>query len=204
MIASETVDLPPDATPSASRAGGELRFPAGFRWGTATAAYQVEGAADVDGRGPSIWDTFSATPGKVQGGDTGAVADDHYARYREDVALMAGLGVHAYRFSLAWPRVVPTGSGAVNVKGLDFYSRLVDELLGAGIRPVVTLYHWDLPQGLEESGRTWCRFSVMDRPASPMCGAIAVSASPCARLRWWAARSAVAGSVRPGACTPDP
>ncbi|MEU9118813.1 GH1 family beta-glucosidase [Streptomyces sp. NPDC048506] len=126
-----------------------LRFPAGFRWGTATAAYQIEGAARADGRTPSIWDTFSRTPGKVLNGDTGDTAADHYHRMREDVALLKELGVGDYRFSVAWPRVQPTGRGPANQRGLDFYRRLVDELLDAGIRPVVTLYHWDLPQELE-------------------------------------------------------
>ena len=127
-------------------------FPEGFRWGTATASYQIEGAVDVDGRGPSIWDTFSHTPGRTHNADTGDVACDHYHRYREDVALLADLGVQDYRFSVAWPRVVPTGSGDVNAAGLDFYSRLVDELLDKGIRPLVTLYHWDLPQPLQDAG----------------------------------------------------
>src|SRR5659263_220790 len=128
------------------------QFPADFLWGSATASYQVEGAVDEDGRGPSIWDTFSATPGKVLNGDTGAVAADHYHRMAQDVALMKRIGLHAYRFSLAWPRIQPTGSGAFNPKGLDFYSRLVDQLGDAGIDPVVTLYHWDLPQALEDAG----------------------------------------------------
>jgi beta-glucosidase len=129
-----------------------LKFPPGFLWGAATAAYQVEGAATEDGRTPSIWDTFAATPGKVAGGDTGDVATDHYHRYRDDVAIMAGLGLRAYRFSVAWPRVQPGGRGPVNGAGIGFYDRLVDELLGAGIRPVLTLYHWDLPQELEDAG----------------------------------------------------
>src|SRR5674476_287496 len=128
------------------------QFPADFLWGSATASYQVEGAVDEDGRGQSIWDTFSATPGKVLNGDTGAVATDHYHRMAQDVALMKRIGLHAYRFSLAWPRIQPTGSGAFNPKGLDFYSRLVDQLGDAGIDPVVTLYHWDLPQALEDAG----------------------------------------------------
>ncbi|MFK4227500.1 GH1 family beta-glucosidase [Streptomyces sp. NPDC019890] len=130
----------------------ELRFPAGFRWGTATAAYQIEGAAKEDGRTPSIWDTFSRTPGKVRNGDTGDIAADHYHRMREDVALMKRLGVTDYRFSIAWPRVQPTGRGPAVQKGLDFYRRLTDELLAADIRPVATLYHWDLPQELEDAG----------------------------------------------------
>jgi beta-glucosidase len=129
-----------------------LVFPDGFVWGAATAAYQIEGAATEDGRGPSIWDAFSHTPGKVAGGDTGDVACDHYHRYAEDVRLMSSLGLRAYRFSVAWPRVQPAGSGPVNGKGLDFYDRLVDELLKAGISPYVTLYHWDLPLALERLG----------------------------------------------------
>ncbi|MFF0424675.1 GH1 family beta-glucosidase [Streptomyces sp. NPDC004520] len=129
-----------------------LRFPEGFRWGTATAAYQIEGAAAEDGRTPSIWDTFSRTPGKVRNGDTGDIAADHYHRVDEDVALMRRLGVTDYRFSVSWPRVQPTGRGPAVRKGLDFYRRLADTLLEAGIRPVVTLYHWDLPQELEDAG----------------------------------------------------
>ncbi|MEV6246127.1 GH1 family beta-glucosidase [Streptomyces sp. NPDC051742] len=129
-----------------------LRFPEGFRWGTATAAYQIEGAAAEDGRTPSIWDTFSRTPGKVRNGDTGDIAADHYHRVDEDVALMRRLGVTDYRFSIAWPRVQPTGRGPAVRKGLDFYRRLADRLLEAGIRPVATLYHWDLPQELEDAG----------------------------------------------------
>ena len=128
-------------------------FPDGFLWGAATASYQIEGAHDEDGRSPSIWDTFCRTPGKVANGDTGDVACDHYHRMPQDVALMKDLGLDAYRFSVAWPRVIPTGTGAVNAKGLDFYSRLVDTLLENGIRPVVTLYHWDLPQVLDDRGR---------------------------------------------------
>ncbi|MBO1750845.1 beta-glucosidase [Actinotalea sp. BY-33] len=127
-------------------------FPAAFRWGAATASYQIEGAVDEDGRGRSIWDTFSATPGRTLDGHTGAVAADHYHRTAEDIAIMRGLGLDAYRFSLAWPRIQPTGAGAVNQAGLDFYSRLIDDLLAAGIDPVVTLYHWDLPQALEDAG----------------------------------------------------
>jgi beta-glucosidase len=129
-----------------------VRFPPGFLWGAATAAYQIEGAARVDGRGPSIWDTFSHTAGKTAGGDTGDVACEHYHRYREDAALIADLGLNAYRFSVAWPRVQPDGRGPANAKGLDFYRRLVDELLGRGVEPWITLYHWDLPQALEDQG----------------------------------------------------
>ncbi|GAA2583952.1 GH1 family beta-glucosidase [Dactylosporangium fulvum] len=129
-----------------------LTFPPGFLWGAATASYQIEGAAAEAGRTPSIWDTFSHTPGNTLGGDTGDVACDHYHRYREDVALMADLGLQSYRFSIAWPRVQPGGSGSMNQQGLDFYRRLVDELLERDILPWVTLYHWDLPQELEDAG----------------------------------------------------
>jgi beta-glucosidase len=129
-----------------------VRFPDGFAWGTATASYQIEGAVSEGGRSPSIWDTFAHTPGKVQNGDIGDVADDHFHRYREDVGLLADLGVTHYRFSLAWPRLQPDGRGGLNDDGVDFYSRLLDELLGRGIQPWVTLYHWDLPQALEDAG----------------------------------------------------
>ncbi|WP_248963367.1 GH1 family beta-glucosidase [Sphaerisporangium perillae] len=131
---------------------GRAVFPEGFIWGAATASYQIEGAVRDGGRGPSVWDTFSRTPGKVASGHTGDVACDHYHRYAEDVRLMAGLGLGAYRFSISWPRVQPDGSGPVNTRGLDFYDRLVDELGDAGITPYVTLYHWDLPQTLEDRG----------------------------------------------------
>jgi beta-glucosidase len=127
-------------------------FPKGFVWGAATAAYQIEGATDADGRGPSIWDSFAHTPGRVSNDETGDVACDHYHRYREDVALMGELGLDAYRFSVSWPRVLPDGTGRVNAAGLDFYDRLVDELLERGIAPHMTLYHWDLPQALEVAG----------------------------------------------------
>ncbi len=127
-------------------------FPAGFAWGVATAAYQIEGAVTEDGRGESVWDTFCRRPGAIRDGQTGDVADDHYHRWPEDVALMAALGIGAYRFSLAWPRIQPTGSGAVNAAGLDFYDRLVDNLIANGISPMPTLFHWDLPQPLEDAG----------------------------------------------------
>ncbi|MEJ1229681.1 MAG: GH1 family beta-glucosidase [Galbitalea sp.] len=129
-----------------------LVFPADFVLGSATAAYQVEGAVQEDGRGPSIWDTFSHTPGRTVGGDTGDVADDHYHRVESDLDLMQRLGLEAYRFSIAWPRIQPTGTGKVNERGIGFYSRLVDGLLARGIRPIATLYHWDLPQELEDRG----------------------------------------------------
>ncbi|CAM5365033.1 GH1 family beta-glucosidase [Streptomyces fimicarius] [Streptomyces griseus] len=127
-------------------------LPADFTWGVATAAYQIEGAVAEDGRSPSIWDTFSHTPGKVDGGDTGDVACDHYHRVPEDIGLIKRLGADAYRFSIAWPRVVPGGDGPVNKAGLDFYDRLVDGLLEAGVTPFATLYHWDLPQALQDRG----------------------------------------------------
>jgi beta-glucosidase len=127
-------------------------FPPGFLWGVAAAAYQIEGAVLEDGRGPSIWDTFSHTPGRTHRGDTGDVATDHYHRYQGDVALMADMGVDAYRFSIAWSRLLPAGFGEVNQAGVDFYRRLCEELLEAGIIPVATLYHWDLPQALQDLG----------------------------------------------------
>jgi beta-glucosidase len=129
-----------------------LEFSPRFLFGSATAAYQVEGAAHEDGRGPSIWDTFSHTPGRVVNGDTGDVADDHYHRVEADLDLMKGLGLEAYRFSIAWPRIQPNGSGKPNERGIAFYSRLVDGLLERDIRPIATLYHWDLPQALEDAG----------------------------------------------------
>jgi beta-glucosidase len=127
-------------------------FPDGFVWGAATASYQIEGAWNEDGKGESIWDRFSHTPGKIEHGDTGDVACDHYHRWRDDVALMKRLGLQAYRFSIAWPRVMPQGRGAINPAGLAFYDRLVDALLAEGIQPFVTLYHWDLPQALQDQG----------------------------------------------------
>jgi beta-glucosidase len=139
-----------------------VQFPDGFAWGSATASYQIEGAVAEDGRAPSIWDTFSHTPGAIENGDTGDVADDHYHRYAEDVELMAALGVGWYRFSLAWPRLIPHGTGAINEAGLDFYSRLIDALLEKGIRPWVTLYHWDLPQALEDDGG-WLNRDTIER-----------------------------------------
>jgi beta-glucosidase len=129
-----------------------LKFPKGFYWGLATAAYQIEGSPDADGKGKSIWDTYAHTPGKIKNGDTGDVANDHYRRYKEDVKLMKDMGARAYRFSISWPRIFPNGTGQPNPKGLDFYSRLVDELLRAGIAPFATLYHWDLPQALQDKG----------------------------------------------------
>jgi beta-glucosidase len=127
-------------------------LPAGFVWGASTAAYQIEGASREDGRGESVWDRFCATPGKVRGGDTGDVACDFYHRYRDDVRIMRELGLDAFRFSISWPRVLPAGRGTVNAAGLDFYDRLVDELLERGIEPFPTLFHWDTPQALEDEG----------------------------------------------------
>jgi beta-glucosidase len=139
-----------------------LKFPAGFVWGAATAAYQIEGAASEDGRGPSIWDTFSRAPGKVVHGDTGEVACDHYHRLEEDLDLMSQLGIPAYRFSVSWPRVIPDAAKKVNQVGLDFYERLVDGLLARNITPVLTLYHWDLPQPLQDVGG-WVNRETVER-----------------------------------------
>lgn len=135
-------------------------FPEGFALGAATAAYQIEGGVRSDGRGESIWDRFSHTPGKIERGEIGDVASDHYHRWAEDVGLMADLKLNAYRFSIAWPRILPQGGGAVNPAGLDFYDRLVDALLARGIEPFVTLYHWDLPQALQDAGGWPERFVV--------------------------------------------
>ncbi|MGJ3240853.1 MAG: GH1 family beta-glucosidase [Anaerolineae bacterium] len=129
-----------------------MSFPKDFIWGTATSSYQIEGGGLEYGRGVSIWDTFSKTPGKVHNGDTGEVACDHVHRYGQDVGLLRDLGVDSYRFSVAWGRILPDGTGTVNPQGLDFYNRLVDELLDSGIKPFLTLYHWDLPQALQDRG----------------------------------------------------
>jgi beta-glucosidase len=139
-----------------------MTFPRDFVWGAATAAYQIEGAAAADGRGESIWDRFCRTPGKVANGDTGDRACDHYHRWPEDLDLMASLGVGAYRFSIAWPRIQPDGRGAANSKGIDFYRRLVDGMLERGITPLATLYHWDLPQRLQDEGG-WASREIVDR-----------------------------------------
>lgn len=139
--------LSSSAAPSTS-----TRFPDGFVWGAATASFQIEGASTEDGRGPSIWDTLCARPGAILDGSDGSVACDHYHRWESDLDMLAGLGLTAYRFSIAWPRVMPTGRGAINEKGLAFYDRLVDGLLARGITPYATLYHWDLPQALEDDG----------------------------------------------------
>ncbi|MEU4338667.1 GH1 family beta-glucosidase [Micromonospora lupini] len=131
---------------------GPLRFPRDFGWGAATSAYQIEGAAKEDGRGESVWDTFSRVPGRTRNGDTGDVAADHYHRYAEDLDLMRDLGLRSYRFSISWPRVQPDGTGAPNQRGLDFYRRLLDGLHERGIAPMATLFHWDLPQALQDAG----------------------------------------------------
>ena len=136
-------------------------FPADFRWGCSTSSYQIEGAAFEDGRGESIWDRFCATPGHIRDGSSGAVACDHYHRWPEDLDLAQSLGVNAYRFSIAWPRILPSGRGAINQKGLDFYSRLVDGMLERGLQPWATLYHWDLPQALQEQGG-WASRETVD------------------------------------------
>jgi len=127
-------------------------FPTGFFWGVATSAYQIEGAWNADGKRPSIWDTYAHTPGKIRDGSNGNVANDHYHRYKEDVSLMHSIGAKAYRFSISWPRIFPAGTGQPNSRGLDFYSRLTAELLANGVEPFATLYHWDLPQTLQDKG----------------------------------------------------
>jgi hypothetical protein len=160
MVGASTVGASETLVPSAVRpaegAAGAPRdsraFPAGFLWGTATAAYQIEGAVAEDGRGPSIWDTFTHTPGKIRNDDNGDLADDHYHRYQDDVRSMKGLAAAAYRFSISWPRIFPQGTGAPNPKGLDFYNRLLDSLAANDIAPFPTLYHWDLPQALQDRG----------------------------------------------------
>jgi beta-glucosidase len=138
----------------------KITFPENFLWGAATASYQIEGAWNKHGKGESTWDRFSHTPGKIRNGDTGDVADDHYRLWKKDIGLMKKIGLKAYRFSTAWPRILPVGRGKVNQKGLDFYDRLVDELLKADIVPFVTLFHWDLPQTLEDEGGWAVRFTA--------------------------------------------
>jgi len=149
-------------TAAGTGSNGALSFPEGFTWGAATAAYQIEGATTADGRGVSIWDTFSRVPGKVRRGDTGDIACDSYHRYREDVALLSSLGLSDYRFSISWPRIQPSGTGAVNQKGIDYYRALLDELGEHGIAAAVTLYHWDLPQELQDAGG-WAVRSTAER-----------------------------------------
>ena len=154
-MSSLSREYSPTADESLRRLSG--LFPADFNFGTATAAYQIEGAAHEDGRGESIWDRFSGTPGKTFEGHTGEVACDHYHRYLDDIDLMSRLGVNSYRLSIAWPRILPNGTGTVNQKGLDFYNRLIDALLERSIEPYVTLHHWDLPQALEDRGGWYSR-----------------------------------------------
>jgi beta-glucosidase len=160
MVGASALGASATAAPSRARPGdgaaagreASRAFPAGFLWGTATAAYQIEGAVSEDGRGPSIWDTFTHTPGKIRNDDNGDVSDDHYHRYRDDVRSMKALAAAAYRFSISWPRIFPQGTGAPNPKGLDFYNRLLDSLVANDIAPFPTLYHWDLPQALQDRG----------------------------------------------------
>ncbi len=183
---------------AAGQAGAETlpagAFPNGFLWGSATAAYQVEGAWNTDGRGESIWDRFAHTPGKVKNDANGDVACDSYHRYRDDIALMRRLGMKTYRFSIAWSRVQPDGRGAANAKGLDYYKRVTDGLLEAGIRPFPTLYHWDLPQTLEDAAAGPTAIppiaSPITRRSSPTRSAIASASGACStnrrRSRMWA------------------
>jgi beta-glucosidase len=144
-----------------NKMANKIIFPEGFIWGAATASYQIEGAWNKHGKGESTWDRFTHAQGNIKNNDTGDVADDHYRLWKKDIALMKRLGLKSYRFSIAWPRVIPAGRGKVNQKGLDFYSKLVDGLLDAGITPFVTLYHWDLPQALEDEGG-WAVRSTAD------------------------------------------
>ncbi|HLJ35475.1 MAG TPA: family 1 glycosylhydrolase, partial [Ktedonobacteraceae bacterium] len=150
-ITNETTSMSSPRVESQS-APANVAFPPDFLWGAATSAYQIEGAVHEDGRAPSMWDRFAATPGATHQGQTGEIAADHYHRMEQDVALMADLNLSAYRFSLSWSRILPHGTGAVNERGLDFYDRLVDTLLARGIRPLATLYHWDLPIALQDRG----------------------------------------------------
>ena len=149
---------PPAPTDLPAVARGD--FPASFVWGCSTSSYQIEGAVHEGGRGESIWDRFCATPGRIRDGSSGAVACDHYHRWPQDLDLALDMGVGAYRFSIAWPRILPTGRGAVNEAGLDFYSRLVDGMLERGLQPWATLYHWDLPQALQDAGGWAARETV--------------------------------------------
>ncbi len=158
-----------------------MTFPSDFLWGAATSAYQIEGATHEDGRGPSVWDAFAAESGRTYLGQTGEIAADHYHRAEQDVALMAELGLNAYRFSIAWPRILPEGSGRPNQAGLDFYSRLVDHLLAAGITPVATLYHWDLPLSLYQQGGWRNRQTALAFADY----AEVVAAHLGDRVRWW-------------------
>src|SRR5260370_13676558 len=157
-----------------------VSFPPDFLWGAATSAYQIEGAVHEGGRGLSVWDRFAATPGATYQGQTGEITVDHYHRMGEDVALMGELNLSAYRFSISWPRILPQGTGAVNERGLDFYDRLVDSLLARGIRPLATLYHWDLPMALQDRGGWLVRGTAYALPHSPE----VVAPRPGARAQW--------------------
>jgi beta-glucosidase len=152
--AARTASSPPPANTHAPQfdASSEISFPKNFFWGAATAAYQIEGAWNADGKGESIWDRFAHTPGKIKNGDTGDIACGSYHRWPEDIALAEAMNLNSYRFSISWPRVQPAGSGTTSPTGLDYYKRVVDALLAARIRPLLTLYHWDLPQALEDAG----------------------------------------------------
>jgi beta-glucosidase len=172
----------PRALPSSRAMAMENAFPADFVWGASTSSYQIEGAVDADGRGKSIWDIFCHTPGKVKGGDTGDVACDHYHRWPEDVEWLQRGGFSAYRFSTAWPRILPTGAGAVETRGLDFYDRLVDGLLARGVKPWLCLYHWDQPQALQEEGG-WLHRDIADKFADY---ARVVAKRLSDRVRHWA------------------
>jgi beta-glucosidase len=162
LLAASAGSLAFGAKPGPVAGAEEEAFPGDFVWGASTSSYQIEGAVDADGRGKSIWDVFCHMPGRVKNGDTGDVACDHYHRWREDVALLSQGGFGAYRFSTAWPRIFPAGSGAVEPRGLDFYDRLVDELVAGGITPWLCLYHWDLPQALQEQGG-WTKRDIADK-----------------------------------------
>ncbi|HVX45665.1 MAG TPA: GH1 family beta-glucosidase [Mycobacteriales bacterium] len=186
-----------------------MQFPDGFAWGTATASYQIEGAVDEGGKSPSIWDTFAHTPGKIADGNVGDIADDHVHRYAEDIEIMRRLGVTHYRFSLSWPRLQPDARGELNPAGLDFYSRLVDGLLAAGIVPWVTLYHWDLPQSLEDAGGwperdTAYRFAdfaaaVHDRLADRIVNWTTLNEPWCAAFLGYASGTHAPGRTEPAA-----
>ena len=178
-------------------------FPNDFVWGAATASYQIEGATHEDGRGESVWDRFAATPGKVRNGDSGEIACDFYHRYRDDVALMRELGLDAFRFSISWPRVLPEGRGRVNAAGLDFYDRLVDELLANDIEPFVTLFHWDTPQVLEDAGG-WPVRATAEAFVEYTEAVAGRSAIACGTGLRTTSRGCAPGSATPGASTrPD-
>ncbi|HEY7688579.1 MAG TPA: family 1 glycosylhydrolase, partial [Dongiaceae bacterium] len=173
---------PTDDIAALSARARAIRFPAGFVIGAATASYQIEGSVAEDGRGESIWDRFAHTPGKIKDGRTGDMACDHYRRWQDDIELMAQLHLNAYRFSIAWPRIMTEGHGKVNQAGLDFYDRLVDGLLERGIAPFATLYHWDLPQALQDDGGGWLRRDIV---ADYLAYADAVTHRLGDRVRHW-------------------